>query len=164
MTDVYVILITSNSTQVWVYPHKSGQLNKNWYYHFIVHTTWSCSGHARLQLRYRLGHLVTGDWTGSETQSLKKETAYETNFHRTRIDVHICEFKAFNIHIFAVKIFITLKYDRCPTYTTLIVPLFPRIMNLFPTWLRHHSRSQLTHLEMHAPHTRLILVLIGQVS
>ena len=30
--------------------------------------------HARLQLRYRWGHLVTGDWTGSETLSLKKET------------------------------------------------------------------------------------------
>ena len=25
--------------------------------------------HARLQLRYRWGHLVTGDWTGSETQN-----------------------------------------------------------------------------------------------
>ena len=84
-----------------------------------------CS-HARLQLRYRWGHLVTGDWTGSETQSFKEETAYETNFHRTRIDVHICEFKAFNRHIFAVKIFITLKYDQYPTYTTLIVPLFSK--------------------------------------
>ena len=43
MTDVYVILITSHSRQVWGYPHKSDQNKKNWYYHFIVHTTWSCS-------------------------------------------------------------------------------------------------------------------------
>ena len=28
---------------------------------------YTCRPHARLQLRYRWGHLVTGDWTGSET-------------------------------------------------------------------------------------------------
>ena len=35
--------------------------------------------HARLQLRYRWGHLVTGDWTGSETQSFKKDWLHETS-------------------------------------------------------------------------------------
>ena len=37
------------------------------------------SAHARLQLRYRWGHLVTGDWTGSETQSLLLSWQHETS-------------------------------------------------------------------------------------
>ena len=44
---------------------------------------WWYSLHARLKLRYRWGHLVTGDWTGSETQSLKKETYYFLWQHET---------------------------------------------------------------------------------
>ena len=35
-----------------------------------------CWPHAWLQLRYSWGHFVTGDWTGSEIYSLKKEKIF----------------------------------------------------------------------------------------
>ena len=41
-------------------------------YYAFIWSTGRGPGHARLQLRYRWGHLVTGDWTRSDTHSHRK--------------------------------------------------------------------------------------------